>query len=106
MLGPQVHRIATGTEPMTVPAMMAARPSWNPSPNTTASVPAKTPDSSMLGVNQIVNIRWMPPYLESSGIGAIPWLSSARSPVRVGRTPSKTLSSSIAPATRTLPSPA
>src|SRR5579859_1253430 len=72
VLGPQVHSTATGTEPMTVPTMMATTPSWNPSPNTTASVPAKTPDSSMLGVNQIVNIRWMPPYLQSSGIGAIP----------------------------------
>ena len=57
VLGPQVHKMATGTEPMTVPRMMATMPSWNPSPNTTASVPAKTPDSSMLGVNQIVNIR-------------------------------------------------
>ena len=98
--------MATGTEPMTVPKMMAAMPAWNPSPNTTASVPAKTPDSSMLGVNQTVNIRWMPPYRESSGIWAIPWPSSTRSPVRVGRAPSKTLSSSIPPATETLPSPA
>src|ERR1035438_5571455 len=96
--GPQVHRMATGRDPMIVPTMMATRPSWNPSPSTTASVPANTPDSSMFGVNHTVNIRCTPPYLESAGIGAMPWPSSARSPVRVGRTPSKTLSSSVASA--------
>ena len=49
--------MAAGTAPMSVPTMMATGPSWNPSPNATASEPAKTPDSSMSGVNQIVNIR-------------------------------------------------
>ena len=59
--GPQVHRIATGSEPMIVPMMMAVRPSPKPRPNTTARVPANTPDSSMLGVNHTVNIRYTPP---------------------------------------------
>src|ERR1700730_2367126 len=96
--GPQLHRMATGRAPMIVPTMMATSPSPNPSPSTTARVPVNTPDSSILGVNHTVNIRCTPPYLESAGIGAMPWLSSARSPVRVGRTPSKTLSSSVASA--------
>ncbi len=61
VFGPQVHRIATGSEPMIVPTMMATSPSPKPRPNTTARVPAKTPDSSMLGVNQTVNMRWTPP---------------------------------------------
>lgn len=90
--------MATGREPMIVPTMMATSPSWNPRPNTTARVPVNTPDSSMFGVNQTVNIRCTPPYLESAGIGAMPWLSRARSPVWVGRTPSKTFSSSVASA--------
>src|SRR5215469_8575264 len=101
--GPQVHSAATGTEPMTVPRMMAASPAQNPSPSSTASVPANTPDSSMFGVNHKVNIRYTPPYRPSAGMGAIPWLSSARSPGRLGRTPSKTLSSSTAPATAIAP---
>ena len=61
VFGPQVHKIATGSEPMIVPAMMATRPRPKPSPSTTARVPANTPDSSMLGVNHTVNIRWIPP---------------------------------------------
>ena len=46
---------------MIVPMMMAISPSWKPKPKTTARVPANTPDSSMLGVNQTVNMRWTPP---------------------------------------------
>jgi hypothetical protein len=61
VLGPQVHKMATGSEPMIVPATIATRPSPNPRPNTTARVPANTPDSPMFGVNHTVNIRCTPP---------------------------------------------
>src|SRR5215472_9723498 len=61
VLGPQVHRIATGSEPMIVPTTMATSPSPKPRPSTTANVPVNTPDSSMLGVNHTVNMRYTPP---------------------------------------------
>ena len=40
---------------------MAPNPVQRPSPRVAASVPVKTPDSSMLGANQTVKFRWLAP---------------------------------------------
>ena len=70
-------------------------PGQNPRPRLMARVPVKTPDNSMLEANHTVKFRHDDPYLSLTGMGAIPWTSMVRSPCRLGREPSYTLTSAM-----------
>ena len=66
---------------------MASRPSQNPSPNAIASAPVKTPVMLTCGANHTVNSRRGLPYRWSSRIGAMPCVSTDRSPAPDGVRP-------------------
>ena len=67
--------------------IIATRPSQKPSPSEMASVPVKTPVMFTFGANHTVNSRRADPYRLDSGIGLIPCVSIARSPVPAGILP-------------------
>src|ERR1700759_3593040 len=67
--------------------IIASRPSQKPSPSVIASAPVKTPVMFTCGAHHTVNSRRGVPYRRSSGIGAMPWVSTERSPAPLGVLP-------------------
>ena len=70
-----------------MPITIASMPSQNPSPSTTANVPVNTTVMFTCGANHTVNSRRAVPYRFPAGTGAMPWVSTAMSPARVGIRP-------------------
>ena len=83
------RQVPDHSEPSTVPTTIATSPSQNPSPSVIASVPVKTPVMFTCGANHTVNSRAGLPYRWSSPMGAMPWVSTPKSPDRVGLRPRK-----------------
>jgi hypothetical protein len=72
-----------------VPITIASRPIQNPRPSTIATEPVNATVMFTCGANHTENNRRGLPYRWSSGIGAMPWVSTDMSPGRTGRRPLK-----------------